>query len=94
MRRPEIQTKTKEKAREGGNRKCLENVLVSERKQKWLEEKERELCRPSENCMEVKVKKERHKKASSLHCEVIWKPAAVFKEGICNFSWHLLYKET
>lgn len=80
---------------ERGSRKCFENVLVSERKHKRLEEKERGLCRPTENCMEVKVKKkDRHKKACSLHCEVIWKPAAVFKEGICNFSWHLLYKET
>lgn len=52
---------------ERGSRKCLQNVLVSERKQKRLEEKERGLCRPKENCMEVKVKKsERHKKACHL----------------------------
>lgn len=78
-----------------GSRNCLENVLVSERKQKRSEEKERGLCRPTENFMEVRVKKnKRHKKACSLHWEVIWKPATVFKEGICNFSRHLLYKET
>lgn len=63
MRRSAIQTKTKERAREGAENVSLENVLVSERKQKRSKEKERGLCRPTENFMEVRVKKNKTQKS-------------------------------